>query len=538
MWDANADPSVAGYHVFVGTIPGQPSSEIDAGNNTSIIISNLLPGTTYYFSVTAYSTTGAESLPSSEVSYTTPGTAPAPTPTPLPTATPFPTATPSPTATPLPTATPVPPLPPVVGSGYFTISKTLGTIRNNFTGWVGVRITIGSTPITVNALGRIVAPGNSQSHKVKLVLVSNGSDVSNGSTTVYTSGGTIGSFVYGNLTSPVTLSANTAYYVLTQETVGGDQWYDNDTTVQTASVATVDFAAYSSGASYLTDWSNREYGPVDFVYTTGTPSPTPTPTPVDKNLSNVSTRAYVQTGDNVVIGGFIIVGNSPKRVVIRALGPSLAAAGITNTLSNPTLTLYSPSGAAIGSSDDWRSGPDAATIAALGLGPTSDSESAILATLTPGAYTAKIAGVNGSKGIALLEVDDTESTGSRMSNISTRGRVETGNNIMIGGFIINGSQPTQVLVRALGPSLAKYGVSGTLSDPTLDLYNGNGSKIFSNDNWKSSQKTQITATSLAPTDDRESAILATLAPGNYTAMVRGAKNAVGVALVEVYSVGN
>jgi hypothetical protein len=246
----------------------------------------------------------------------------------------------------------------------------------------------------------------------------------------------------------------------------------------------------------------------------------------------------VQTGDGVLIGGIIIVGNSPKRVVVRALGPSLGAAGLTTTLSNPTLTLYSSSGAAIASNDDWRSGPDAAAIAAFGLAPSSDSESAILATLMPGAYTAKIAGAGGSKGIALLEVDDTDLSGSRIGNISTRGRVDTGNSIMIGGFIISGSQSTQVLVRALGPSLAKYGVTGNLSDPILDLYNGNGSKIFTNDNWKSSQKSQIIATSLAPTDDRESAILATLAPGNYTAMVHGAKNTTGVALVEVYSVGN
>lgn len=278
-------------------------------------------------------------------------------------------------------------------------------------------------------------------------------------------------------------------------------------------------------------------GPVPTAAPTVAPNPlssaTPTPTPVQASFSNVSTRAYVQTGENVLIGGLIIAGTEPKKVILRAIGPSLLAAGLTNALRDPTMDVYNSKGEVIASNDNWRT--NAAAVKQTGLAPSNEMESAIVTTLDPGAYTAVISGAGGTKGIALFELYDLTTTNSRVGNIATRCRVELGEKVMIGGFIVAGSQPSQVVVRALGPSLTQSGVEGALSDPVLELYNSNGSQIFVNDNWRSNQEQQIAATGLAPSDDREAAIAASLQPGNYTAMVRGAGNATGVGLIEVYN---
>jgi hypothetical protein len=236
-----------------------------------------------------------------------------------------------------------------------------------------------------------------------------------------------------------------------------------------------------------------------------------------------------------MIGGVIISGTTPKRVIVRALGPSLTAAGVTGALSDPVLRLHDSTGAMIASNDNWRS--DEAAVTATGFAPPHVFDSAIVTTLAPGAYTAIISGVNNSRGVALFELYDLDEANSRIANISTRAWVGGGDAVMIGGFIVGGDQPGQVVVRALGPSLAAAGVRQALVDPVLELYNSAGSKIFENDNWQAQQGEQIASTELAPADGREAAMIATLPPGAYTVIVRGARGATGVALIEAYYVG-
>jgi plastocyanin len=253
---------------------------------------------------------------------------------------------------------------------------------------------------------------------------------------------------------------------------------------------------------------------------------------------NISTRMEVLTGDQVLIGGFIIDGDAPKRVVLRAIGPSLAGAGIANPLADPFLELHGSDGSLITTNDNWKD-PDELDIEATGLQPSNDLESAIVSTLDPGNYTAIVRGKDGGTGVGLVEgYDVDQAADSQFANISTRGFVETESNVMIGGFILgnlgNGGGSANVLIRALGPSLTQAGVSGALADPTLELHDANGALIQSNDNWKKTQQTDIEATGLPPSNDLESAVFETLAPGAYTAIVAGKDGLTGVALVEVY----
>ena len=268
------------------------------------------------------------------------------------------------------------------------------------------------------------------------------------------------------------------------------------------------------------------------------PSPTPNPTPSGTPAQplNISTRMDVQTGDQVLIGGFIITGNEPKEVLLRAIGPSLAAFNIPNVLADPVLELHGSDGSLITMNDNWRDTQES-DIVATGLQPTDDLESAILATLDPGSYTAIVSGNGGVTGIGLVEgYDLNQAADSQLANISTRGFVEAGANVMIGGFILGGANgDLNVLVRALGPSLTALGVDNALADPTLELHDAQGTLIQSNDNWKDMQESEIEATGLPPTNDLESAIFATLAPGAYTAIVAGNGDTSGVGLVEVYS---
>jgi len=257
------------------------------------------------------------------------------------------------------------------------------------------------------------------------------------------------------------------------------------------------------------------------------PPPVPDPT---RNLLNISTRARAQTGENAMIGGFFVQGPQPKRVLIRGAGPSLL---LDATLSNPVLDLYDGTGKLIGFNDNWIS--DRISILGSGLAPSSEREAAILTTLDPGGYTAVLRDTNAQPGLALVEVYDLEPADSLLANISTRGKVEAGDNVMIGGFIIGGDEPTEVLVRAIGPSLAGLGIAFPLADPVLEIHDATGGLIFTNDNWRSTQQSQITATGLAPSNDKESAALLTLAPGSYTAIVSGQSGTSGVALVEVYN---
>jgi CSLREA domain-containing protein len=257
-------------------------------------------------------------------------------------------------------------------------------------------------------------------------------------------------------------------------------------------------------------------------------------------LINISTRLRVLTGDNVLIGGFIIGGTDNKKVVVRAIGPSLAnpPINLTGVLADPTLELHD-STHVIATNDNWRD-TQQNEILATGLQPSNDLESAIVMTLAPGAYTAIVSGKNGGTGIGLVEAFDADlAANSKLINISTRGFVDTGDNVMVGGFIIGGAGggPAEVVVRAIGPSLlTRFGIQGALADPTLTLFDPNGMQIGFNDNWKDTQQTAIEATGLQPTNDLESAILMPLSAGGYTAIVRGKNNTTGVGLVEVFDV--
>jgi phospholipase/lecithinase/hemolysin len=252
---------------------------------------------------------------------------------------------------------------------------------------------------------------------------------------------------------------------------------------------------------------------------------------------NLATRVFVDTGERVAIAGFIVTGNVPKKVLIRGIGPSLVENGVPTPLANPILTLFDNSGNMQAVNDDWKNSADAAEIMNTGIAPKNDRESAIIGNLAPGTYTVVLAGNDGGTGNGLVEVYDlASSSDATLANVSTRGFVGTGDNVMIGGVIIgNGDNPI-VVVRALGPTLAAAGVSQPLLDPTVELYDQNGALLAFNDNWKLGQPQSVIATELAPGDDREAVIVAFAAPGNYTAVVRGKNNTTGVALVEAYRV--
>lgn len=247
-------------------------------------------------------------------------------------------------------------------------------------------------------------------------------------------------------------------------------------------------------------------------------------------FGNLSTRLRVETGDDVLIGGFVVTGTQPKKVLLRAIGPSL---DLADALADPILELDDASGALIASNDNWRSDQEAQIIATT-IPPANDLESAIVATLPAfgSAYTTIVRGVSDSTGIGLVEVYDLDKTvDSKLANISTRGFVQTDDDVLIGGLIVSGQEPRSVIVRAIGPSLP---VPGVLADPALELYDGDGTLISSNDNWRSDQEAEIIATTIPPTNDLESAIVRDFAPGSYTAIVRGVNNTTGVALVEAY----
>lgn len=309
-----------------------------------------------------------------------------------------------------------------------------------------------------------------------------------------------------------------------------------------ARVGFSDIGAFEFGSSAPTPTP----GPSATATPTATPGPSPSPTatpPLASQLLNLSTRKQVGSGENVLIGGFIVIGSDDKKVIVRGLGPSLPVSG---ALADPTLEIHKSDTTLLAANSNWKDTQEG-EINATGIPPRTDAESAIVFSLPaePAAsggagYTAILAGSGGGTGIGLLEIYDlVTAVNSKLANISTRGFVGTGDDVLIGGFIPGSSDRTaiNVLLRGPGPSLSAQGVSGALLDPLLEWHDGNGTTLATNDRWKSDQQSAIEATGIPPNDEREAAIVTTLAPSNsgYTAVVRGADNSTGVALVEVYS---
>ena len=241
-----------------------------------------------------------------------------------------------------------------------------------------------------------------------------------------------------------------------------------------------------------------------------------------------------------MIGGFIITGNDPKRVIIRGIGPSMTSVGVNGAVSDPILRLFSASGSPLAVNDNWQD-TQRADIEQTGLQPSDPRESAIIATLAPAAYTATVSAANGSNGVGLVEIYDLTSTNnSKLGNMSTRGSVQTAENVMIGGFILSGTNlnPGKVVVRAIGPTLGQSGITNPLSNPSLSLFDSNGQLVGLNDNWQddANQANQLLSLNLAPQNAAESAIVAILPPGQYTAVVGGQNGGTGIGLIEVYSI--
>jgi alpha-tubulin suppressor-like RCC1 family protein len=256
-------------------------------------------------------------------------------------------------------------------------------------------------------------------------------------------------------------------------------------------------------------------------------------------MSNISTRGNVLTGDEVMIGGFVIGGAGTKRVAIVATGPSLASHGITNPLANPILRLVRSSDQqVVATNDDWQSATNASQLSAAGFAPPNALESAILIDLAPGAYTAIVEGVGGGTGVSVIGVYEVDGPEIPLINISTRGRVGLGNDVMIGGFVVQGSGPQTVAIVATGPSLAAFGITNPLANPTMTLVRSSDQSVLAtNDDWASHPNAaQLQAAGFAPSSALEPGIFTTLQPGAYTAIVSGVGGGTGIAVIGVYKV--
>jgi matrixin len=302
-------------------------------------------------------------------------------------------------------------------------------------------------------------------------------------------------------------------------------------------------AIMNSVVSNLNQLTADDIAGIQFLYGAPESSPTPTPSPgatpsptppTTSRLVNISTRMQVGTGDNVLIGGFIIQGDQLKKIILRAIGPSLTNSGVMGALQDPQMELHDSTGALLDTNDNWQESPDSGEIIDSGLAPSDPRESAILIRLEPGSYTAIISGVNNTTGIGLVESYTLDTSASHAANISTRGRVGTGDEVLIGGFIAGGHATKKIIVRALGPSLGGSGLT-VLADPMVELHGSDGQLIASNDDWASgSQQSEIIATGLQPSNAKESALIVTIASGNYTAIVQGVDGGAGIGLVEIY----
>jgi hypothetical protein len=281
------------------------------------------------------------------------------------------------------------------------------------------------------------------------------------------------------------------------------------------------------------------FGFINVEAAVAAPAPTvlPDPNPAPVQLVNIAGRLQVGTADNVGIGGFIMQGGTSKRVLVRGIGPSLQASGIAGALQDPVLELHDSSGI-VTTNDNWRSSQQT-EIQQTGIAPTDDRESAIIATLPPGNSTAVIRGANNTTGVGVVEIYDLQTDVGQLGNLSVRANVQTGDNVLIAGVIVNAGEARRVLCRGIGPELKSHGVPTALDDTTLELRDFNGVLLGTNDNWKdATNASEINATGIAPTIDSESAVLQTLGPGRYTAIVRGANNTTGIGLAEVYKLDN
>ena len=261
-------------------------------------------------------------------------------------------------------------------------------------------------------------------------------------------------------------------------------------------------------------------------------------------VGNVSTRLPVGTDDNVLIEGFIVQGpaGSTKKIIVRAIGPSLAPFGIADALANPTLEIHDAGNAIVAANDDWRTtqigglitGDQSAAISASQLSPNNDLESAVIADLASGSYTAVVRGLGNTTGTGVVDAYDLSAASpARLANIATRGLIQPGDKLMIAGFIVQNG-PVKAVIRAIGPSLAAFGITNALPDTTLQLRDQNGAIVLENDDWKTDQKQELLNTGLQPTNDLEAALVTTLQPGQYTAQVRGKDEATGIGVVQVY----
>jgi hypothetical protein len=282
----------------------------------------------------------------------------------------------------------------------------------------------------------------------------------------------------------------------------------------------------------------RRHVSVFFITVTLIAAALPLEAQQQSQLANISTRMLVDTGENALIAGFMITGTEPKKVILRAIGPSLANGGVSGVLADPTLELFRGE-TSLGFNDNWKDDAvERAEIEASTIPPSNDLESGIVRTLEPGVYTAVMRGKGETSGVGLVELYDLDTGAeSKLVNIATRGLVQTGSNVMIAGTIVIGGAASsqRVLIRATGPSLS---IAGRLADPTLELIDGNGNAVRANDNWRSEQEAPIRASTIPPASELEAAVVATLQPGNYTAVVRGAGGSTGVAVVEVYTLDN
>jgi hypothetical protein len=295
-----------------------------------------------------------------------------------------------------------------------------------------------------------------------------------------------------------------------------------------------DAGAASGGAYSLT---GGFWGVADSV-----PSATPTPTP--GLVGNVSTRLPVGTGDNVLIEGFIVQGpaGSTKKIIVRAIGPSLLPFGIADALGNPILEIRDGSNTLVATNDDWGTtqvggiitGDQSAEISGSGLAPGNNLESAIIANLAPGSYTAVVRGVGNTVGTGVVDAFDMSAASpARLANIATRGLVQPGDKLMIAGFIIQNGD-VRAVVRAIGPSLGAFGIGNALPDTALQLRDQNGIIVRENDDWQSDQKQELESTGLQPSDLLEAAVVTTIPPGQYTVQVRGKPETTGIGVVQVY----